>query len=75
MEQMLAHGARFKADPFNRMGKRSKTFSDVARLALQLSIHQHPSLAINNAKRTRSQRHVNSGKIFHLLSPLFTVIL
>jgi hypothetical protein len=72
---MLAQRARFKADPLNRMGKRSKALSDVADLAWQLSFKKHLSLVINNAERTGSKRYVYSGTIFHLLSPLFTVIL
>jgi hypothetical protein len=57
------------------MRKLSKALSDVVDLAWQLSFKKHLSLAINNAKRTGSKRDVYYGKIFHLLSPLFTVIL
>ncbi|MFT4784522.1 MAG: hypothetical protein ACI9IV_002268, partial [Paracoccaceae bacterium] len=52
-----------------------KARSDVAHLTRQLALKQYDSLAINNAKRTGSQRYVYSGKIFHFSSPLFTVIL
>tara|TARA_R110001599_G_scaffold295280_1_gene499437 strand:- start:804 stop:1079 length:276 start_codon:yes stop_codon:yes gene_type:complete len=43
-EQMLAQSARFKVDPSNRIGKRSKALSDVADLAWQLALKQLGSI-------------------------------
>jgi hypothetical protein len=65
MEQVLTHRARLKTYPFNRVWKRAKARSDVAHLTRQLALKQYDSLAINNAKRTGSQRYVYSSKIFH----------
>jgi hypothetical protein len=54
VDQVLAHRARFKADPLNRMWEVCKALSDVADLTGQFALQQHRPLAINNAKRTGS---------------------
>jgi hypothetical protein len=74
-EKVLAHRTRFKANPFDGVRECNQARRNVTNLTRQLALKQHPSLAINNAQRTRPQRHIQTNKVFHHLSPLFTDIL
>ncbi len=75
IEQMLAHGASLKPDPRNRVSEALQTLGDFTDITGQFALKGNATPRIHNAQRARSQRHIQSGKILHRLSPLFTDIL
>ena len=75
IEQVLAHRTSLKPDPRNRVSGALQTLRDFIDVTGKLKFRCNAPSRVHNAQRTRSQLHIQSGKIFHLQSPLFTDLL